>query len=99
MLQSLRQIILEFSDFILLARGSNEYRILTKFIDHLVNSCWTDNLGHAVWDLNIFNHVTYDMFGWMQAYERTCLSLTNYYEWTYNQASNYDSSLVSRNGC
>lgn len=59
--------------------------IVTTFMDHLANSCWTDSLGHALQDLNIFNYLTFDMFNWEQDYNQIYSSLTKYYEWVCNQ--------------
>ncbi len=54
-------------------------------MNHLSNSCWTDDLGLALQDLNIHDHVTFNMLNSSEDYERTYVSLTKYYEWLYDQ--------------
>lgn len=54
-------------------------------MNHLSNSCWTEDLGLALRDHNIYDHIPFKMLNSSEDYERTYVLLTRYYEWLYNQ--------------
>lgn len=79
---------------------TNRFQNRDRFIDHLSNSCWTNSLGHALQDLDIFRYVSFDMFEDFEDYKYNkgvYMYLTRYYEWLYNQARISTSLLYGAN--